>query len=135
MKPGPADSQIFTEENGVCIATDMKGVKNKYKESVTWKPADKRPGSRVTGLERLRTYLEAGIPKKDKDGKNLPLEEPALFIFDTCHHFLRTVPTISRDKVKLDDVNTKAEDHIYDDTRYRLTFKRTFSGEVKAKGG
>lgn len=106
VEPGPADSSIFDAENGVCIADDMAA------EGVEWTPADKSPGSRANGWARMRKYLKAAT--------KFPMEEPGLFIFDNCAQFIRTVPTLPRDQNKPDDVNTKAEDHIGDETRYRI---------------
>lgn len=106
VEPGPADSSIFDAENGVCISDDMAKV------GVKWTKADKSPGSRANGWERLRKYLKAA--------HQFPMEEPGLFIFDNCAQFIRTVPTLPRDENKSDDVNTKAEDHIGDETRYRI---------------
>lgn len=119
VKAGPADSAIFTAENGNCIATDMQkpvkldnGVQHK---GVQWLPADKRPGSRKTGWEQIRKVLANA--KRPKTG---PREHPGLFVFDTCGQFLRTFPTLPRDEKDMDDVDTNAEDHIGDEVRYRV---------------
>lgn len=106
VKPGPADTSIYDTENGVCIANDMSAL------GVNWIEADKSPGSRKNGAEILRKYLKAAL--------KFPVEEPGLFIFDRCKQFIRTVPTLPRDEKDTDDVNTKAEDHIYDAARYRI---------------
>jgi hypothetical protein len=110
VKPGPADSSIFDAENGVSIADDMARV------GVKWTESNKSPGSRVSGLERIRQYLSNSLQH--------PMENPGLFIFNTCRHFIRTVPVLPRDDKKPDDVDTDAEDHIYDVTRYRLMGKK-----------
>jgi len=46
--------------------------------------------------------------------------EPGLYIFNSCRQFIRTVPTLTRDNRDPDDVDSNAEDHIVDETRYRL---------------
>ncbi len=104
--PGPADNSIFDAQNGVCIADDMA------RAGVRWERSDKSPGSRLNGLERLRKYLKAAHVH--------PMEEPGLFVFDTCRHFIRTVPVLPRDKRNPDDIDTSAEDHVYDEARYRV---------------
>jgi hypothetical protein len=104
IRPGPADASIFDSDS--TIAADMARV------GVRWVAADKRPGSRQTGLERFRMMLRAAT--------KVPMEEPGLFTFDTCRHFIRTVPVLPRDPKKLDDVDTNAEDHVYDDSRYEI---------------
>lgn len=104
--PGPADNAVFDAENGVCIADDMA------KLGVGWERSDKSPGSRKTGWEAMR--------KRFKAAHKHPMEDPGLFTFDTCRQFIRTVPTLPRDEKKTDDVDTHAEDHIGDETRYRV---------------
>ncbi len=105
-KPGPADSSIFDTDNGVCIADDMADA------GVRWTEADKSPGSRKNGAERLRKFLKAAL--------QWPMESPGLFVFDRCTHFIRTVPVLPRDERHRDDVDTDAEDHVYDETRYKV---------------
>lgn len=111
VTPGPADPAIFAAENGVCIADDMA------RAGVRWVPADNRPGSRASGLEAIRRMLKAGL--------SFPMEEPGLFIFDTCTQFIRTVPVLPRDERKTDDVDSDAEDHVYDESRYRLMRRKS----------
>lgn len=106
VKPGPADNSVFDAENGVCIADDMA------KLGVKWERSDKSPGSRKTGWEALRKRLKACLVH--------PTEDPGLYVFNTCRQFIRTVPTLPRDDKKMDDVDTRAEDHVGDETRYRV---------------
>lgn len=113
VKPGPADSSIFDEENGVCIAKDFesKGVK--------WTAADKGPGSRKQGWEAIRKLMKGALPPQGGG----PREDPGMFILDRCDQFMETVPGLTRDDKDLDDVNTDDEDHIGDETRYRVRRK------------
>lgn len=121
VQPGPADSAIFTVENGVSIAKDMMRpvrIDGKLYNGIQWTRSDKRPGSRKTGWEMMRKMFEAG---KGPDGR--PREEPGLFVVEHCEHFLRTIPVLPRDlKKDADDVDTKSEDHIADETRYRVRY-------------
>ncbi len=112
VHPGPADSAIYAVENGRSIAEDME------KTGVVWTRADKRPGSRKSGLEALRAALAAS--------RESPMERPGLFVFDTCRQFIRTVPALPRDSADPDDVDSRAEDHIYDEPRYRVMAPRRF---------
>ena len=105
VEPGPADSAIYDASDGKSIADKMEEV------GVYWEPADKRPGSRIAGFEQIRGMLKASC--------STPMEEPGMFAFERCHHFKRTVPVLPRDPNKPDDVDTKAEDHVCDETRYR----------------
>ena len=72
------------------------------KVGVKWLEADKSPGSRRIGWEKIRNYLKAAT--------TWPMESPGLFVFDRCAQWIRTVPTLPRDKNKRDDVDTTAED-------------------------
>ena len=49
-----------------------------------------------------------------------PQESPGLTIFNTGAHFIRCIPVLPRDKIKTDDVDTNAEDHIGDESRYAI---------------
>jgi hypothetical protein len=106
VKPGPADASIFDVQDGHCIAEGFK------KAGVTWTVANKNPGSRKNGWQLMRDRLGAA--------KRKPLEEPGLYVFADCLQFIRTVPMLPRDEKKPDDIDTNAEDHIADETRYRI---------------
>ncbi len=114
VKPGPADSSIFDQQNGDSPAAQQE------RAGVRWEPADKSPGSRVRGWEVMRRRLGASM--------KAPMEEPGLFIFETCRDWLRTVPTLTRDDKNPDDVDTEAEDHAADETRYRILTRRHSAG-------
>lgn len=43
---------------------------------------------------------------------------PMLYVFNTCKHFIRTVPNLVYDEKNVEDINTEGEDHIYDELRY-----------------
>ena len=43
---------------------------------------------------------------------------PMLYVFDTCRHFIRTLPNLVYDETDVEDVDTDGEDHIYDELRY-----------------
>ena len=109
-KPGPADSSIFDVQDGRSIAKSFSNA------GITWKKSGKSPGSRVNGWELMRERFEAAT--------QFPMEEPGLFVFDGCRQFIRTIPTLKRDDNKTDDVDTNSEDHIADETRYRISHKR-----------
>lgn len=106
VHPGPADTSIFDVENGYSIAVEMQ------QHGCIWTRADKSPGSRRTGWQSLRTRLSASLQS--------PMEQPAFFVFKHCLNWIRTIPVLPRDQKDRDDVDTKAEDHAADETRYRL---------------
>lgn len=112
IKPGPADSSIFDETNGDSPA------KIQERHKVRWEKADKSPGSRKRGWQLMRGRLIAARAER--------MEEPGLFVFDTCRQFIRTFPVLPRSDRDPDDIDTDAEDHIADEARYRcLAAKRT----------
>ena len=41
-----------------------------------------------------------------------------LYVFNTCKHFIRTIPALIYSETQVEDVDTKMEDHIYDEWRY-----------------
>ena len=113
VKRGPSDISIFDDNYGFCAADvyDTHGV--------GFEKAAKGPNSRKEGWQQLRMYLQSTIPPEE--GK--PREHPGLFIVgDDNPQWLRTVPTLPRQEGDEDDIDTSAEDHIADETRYRLRF-------------
>lgn len=117
ITPGPADGQIFNvnESESDSIAQLMAS------EGVEWTRADKSAGTRKNGLEMMRVALENASQG----------EGPGLYVMDNCEAFLETVPSLPRDEDDPDDVDTTAEDHIYDEARYMvLEDKEIFTGSV-----
>ena len=105
IRPGPADSSIYDVTDDASIAQNME------KAGIRWEHADKKPGSRKNGWELMRDRIEASAQNTDR---------PGLYVFSNCRDFIRTVPPVARDEKDSDDVDTDAEDHIADETRYRV---------------
>lgn len=103
---GPADNQI---RNVMEAETDTL-EKKMQDEGISWIKSDKSPGSRAIGMQLTRDRIDAAKGS----------EEPALYVMDNCRAFIGTLPTLTRDTKNPDDVNTKEEDHIYDETRYMI---------------
>ena len=61
-------------------------------------------------------------------GLNPRREERGVFVLARCAAFQRTVPVLPRDEANLDDVDTDAEDHVGDETRYRVRLRRRALG-------
>ncbi|MDN5871677.1 MAG: terminase family protein [Nitrococcus sp.] len=103
FRRNPADSSIFDKTGTeTSIAEDFRAA------GVRWEPAKKGPGSRVNGAHEVVSRLSQG-------GKH-----PDFSVFSTCKHFIRTVPTLARSEKVPDDVDTEAEDHMWDQLRYSL---------------
>lgn len=126
VSPGPADSAIYTVENGRSIALDMEKpvrIGNEVYPGISWLHADKRPGSRKSGWEQFRAMIAAATPPEGR-----PREAPGFFVVEEENpQFLRTVLALPRDEKDPDDVNTDAEDHIADETRYRIRASGSFT--------
>ena len=120
IHPGPADSSIFSTENGNSIAGDMETA------GVTWQAANKAPGSRKLGWERMRGLLSSAMQS--------PQEKPGLFVFENCSQFIRTVPVLPCSERDPEDVDTDSEDHVADEARYRVLSMRPVARRVKVKG-
>ena len=69
----------------------------------------KGDNTRLAGLMQLHERL-----RFKPDGT------PSMYVFNTCQDWIRTVPNLPYSLTKPEDVDTSAEDHAYDDTRYFL---------------
>ena len=65
---------------------------------------------RLLGLEKIQQLLVTN----DEHGV------PFLTVSSTCKDFIRTFPALMPDKNNPEDIDTKQEDHVYDDTRYAV---------------
>ena len=102
-----ADPSIFTEQGGPSAYDRMRVGARMEGYNLQMTKAD---NNRITGWSRVREMLQNA--KED-----IP-EKSGLWVMDNCEHWLRTVPTLQSDRLKPDDVDTEAEDHAADDTRY-----------------
>ncbi len=99
---GIADPSIFDVSRGESIADIMA----KGPHGVYWEPGDNH---RLAGKMQYHyrfAFDEEGTPK--------------LQVFNTCKHFIRTIPALVYSSVNVEDIDTTAEDHIYDECRYVL---------------
>jgi len=74
-------------------------------EGVYLTPAHKDAGSRQNGWELLR----------GRSKNVMKPEGPRLFVFNNCRQFIRSVPVLTRDGIDMDDVDSKAEEHVRED--------------------
>jgi hypothetical protein len=95
---GIADPSIFDESRGESVGVMME------REGVYFEKGD---NTRIAGKMQLHhrmAFDETGIPM--------------LYIFSSCKHFIRTVPSLVYSQSDVEDIDTQAEDHIYDEVRY-----------------
>ena len=79
-------------------------------EAVGWK-MHKGNNDRVNGLIMFHDMLK----EKCEDGKT-----PMLTVFPNCHGFIRTIPMLTPDPNHPEDIDTRLEDHSYDESRYAV---------------
>jgi len=82
-----------------------------------FRPSDRSKGSRVSGKNEIHRRLQV----------DEFTEQPRLVFFDTCTNSISQLPAIPLDKRNPEDVDTKAEDHIYDALRYGIMSRPRFS--------
>lgn len=97
IRYGSADPSIFIRDGGPSIAETMSINK------CNWRRADNK---RIPGAAQVRLRLV---------GEN---GRPMLYFLETCQDTIRTLPVLQHDETNPEDVDTEAEDHAYDETRY-----------------
>jgi hypothetical protein len=107
FEAGVADSSIYDthDKHAGSIGKSFED------EGIEWKKANKSPGSRKIGWDLIRERLKNTLENS---------EAPHFYIFDHCTQFIRTFPVLPRSDKNPDDIDTNAEDHIADETRYRI---------------
>lgn len=99
-----ADPAIFDRSRGDSVAQMMEPQGGR--DGVYFRRGDNtRLAGKMQFHERLRF---------DDNGK------PKMQIFRNCTQFIRTIPALPYDMRKSEDVDSDAEDHVYDETRYFL---------------
>ncbi len=128
FRRGVADSAIFDPARGPTAPTVNDEFRNAVRiagevhSGYDFAAADKSPGSRTRGYTMMRERLIACSVEKGMRRR----ERPGLFVVKAqCPQFARTIPVLPRSKKNADDVDSAAEDHIFDACRYALTFDRT----------
>ena len=99
-----ADPAIFDKSRGDSVADQMKP--NGTRKGIFFRKGD---NTRIAGKMQVHERLRFG-----PDGK------PMMYIFNTCEDWIRTVPTLPYSQKKPEDIDSDAEDHAYDETRYFL---------------
>ena len=106
IRYGVLDSSCWAKrgDTGPSIAETM------IMEGCRWKPADRSAGSRVAGKNDLHRRLQID-----------PFTEmPRMVITSNCINTIAQLPILPLDKKNPEDIDTKAEDHIYDAIRYGI---------------
>tara|TARA_R100000329_G_scaffold72017_1_gene62703 strand:- start:965 stop:1909 length:945 start_codon:yes stop_codon:yes gene_type:complete len=113
IKYGVLDSSLWHKrgDTGPSLAEQM------ITRGCRWRPSDRSKGSRVAGKNEIHRRLQI----------DEFTEEPRLVFFNTCTNIVSQLPSIPLDKRNPEDVDTKAEDHLYDALRYGIMSRPRFS--------
>jgi hypothetical protein len=118
---GPADSSIFDKDRG------MTSIHDEYvKRGVRFTKADKRPGSRERGFVLTRQRLKAAVTRN--------FEQPWLLVHRNCVHTISQLPELPIDPENPQDVDSSANDHIYDAWKYRALKSSLTAGTSAVHG-
>lgn len=118
---GPADTEIWTKDNrGTQKAPiddfeDVLGID-------CFERADKTPGSRKRGYQKIREYMEGSKPSPSGIR-----EKPGIFVCESCDAWTDLVPTVGRDPADQDEIPKGYEDHDIDCSRYYLSWSASFT--------
>jgi hypothetical protein len=106
MRYGVLDSSCWHKrgDTGPSLAEQM------IMEGCRWRPSDRSAGSRVSGKNELHRRLQLD-PFTDM---------PRMVITSNCVNTIAQLPIIPLDKRNPEDIDTKAEDHLYDAIRYGI---------------
>lgn len=112
-----ADPTIFDGKGGKSIYEQMEeGALHHYFGF------GEAANNRVAGWMKVRQMLEESAKPR--------AERPGMWVWDSNEHWIRTVPVAPRDPKKPDDLDTEAEDHTCDETRYAVMGGGTPSREI-----
>ena len=106
IRYGVLDSSLWHKrgDTGPSLAEQMN------QKGLRWRPSDRSKGSRVAGKNELHRRLQV----------DEFTEEPRLVFFSSCNNMIAQLPGIPLDKKNHEDVDTNAEDHLYDALRYGI---------------
>lgn len=106
MRYGVLDSSLWHNrgDTGPSLAEQMnhKGCR--------WRPSDRSRGSRVAGKNEIHRRLQV----------DEFTDKPRLVFMNNCTNTIAQIPSIPLDKRNPEDVDTHAEDHLYDALRYGI---------------
>gem|GEM_PF-2893243 len=113
-----ADPSIYSKLGRESIYDEMRKGAAEGGHNLIMSPAD---NNRIGGWQKMRDMLENA--RADRP------EKPGLWVFESCHHWLRTVPVLQRSETDFDDIDTTAEDHCL----HGNTLVQTRDGDIKIR--
>lgn len=112
-----ADPSMWASKN---LQGIVSSTADEYSQSGV--PLTRADNDRLSGKRKLDRMLE-----NMTDGK------PGIQIFSTCPNIIRQLSSLAYDKIHVEDVDTKQEDHAYDALRYGLTQARDYTQTRRLK--
>lgn len=94
---GPSTAEIFAEYNLFLVKADS---------------------ARHLKIRQFRERI-----KVEKNEENEVTQAPMVQIYENCTQFIRTIPNLTMDPNDIEDVDTKGEDHIYDEVCQLFMFR------------
>ena len=98
-----ADPAIFDRSRGDSVADIIRDCDGRF-GGPTFRKGD---NNRMNGLMQVHERL-----RMDGDGR------PHVYVFKNCVNTIRTIPALPYSTTKVEDVDTDAEDHIFDTWKY-----------------
>lgn len=104
---GIADPALWDESRNVKIIEDIENaIRESGGASVYFERGDH---ARIDGKMQMHYRLAF-----DEGG------QPMIRVTESCAAFRRTIPYLVYDAIKVEDIDSSGEDHVYDETRYML---------------
>lgn len=113
IRYGVLDSSLWHKrgDTGPSLAEQM------ISRGCRWRPSDRSKGSRVAGKNEVHRRLQI----------DEFTEAPRMVFFNNCTNLISQLPALPLDKKNPEDINTNAEDHLYDALRYGIMSRPRFS--------
>jgi len=119
------DPDVFVRKILDNISPDEQ-ITAAYADPQMWNPSKGQSLAAMLMDAGLRPLLQGNnrrVDGKMQFHRYLAFDEtfrPHFYVFNTCKHTIRTIPTLVYSQTKAEDVDTEGEDHIYDCIRYFL---------------
>ena len=104
-----ADPAMWKEDGGPSIAERMLKCDASRPQALVGPRFRSADNTRVIGWQQMYDRLKH---------EGMEHGEPMLFVTEDCRDWWRTVPALQHDEVRMEDVDSRMEDHAADETRY-----------------
>lgn len=111
-----ADPAIFAKTGHGGDEIPKSGAEEMFEATNGWLAFERGNNDRINGWGVMREYIK---PQIIGEGKNAKMGAKLVY-FKTCSSAIETTPTLVYDSVRVEDLDTKSEDHAADTDRYGL---------------